>query len=322
MVSPSPAARRSVSSSSLGSASTARFEVAGALERADEARVHVFHVGRLHARVGERARLAVVVAQHEVRDLLAHGLEQIVAVRQRELPGPHDPVEEDLQVDLVVRHVDAGAVVDRVGVDEPARERVLDAPALGEPEVAALADDPAAEVGAVDADARRSPCRRRRRCDSVRAFTNVPIPPFQSRSTGARSRREISSFGVRCATSSGMPKRARTSGVIAIAFAVRGYTPPPGEISAAVVVVPRRTGSSNSRVRSANDDGRIGIRVEEHVPVVERGDQPDVPRQQHAVAEHVAGHVADADDREVRVLHVDAELRGSGASPTPTRPGR
>ena len=54
-------------------------QVAGELERADEARVHVFHVGGLHARVGERARLAVVVAQHEVRDLLAHGLEQIVA---------------------------------------------------------------------------------------------------------------------------------------------------------------------------------------------------------------------------------------------------
>ena len=33
----------------------------------------------------------------------------------------------------------------------PPRERVLDAAPLGEPEVAALADDPAAEVGAVDA---------------------------------------------------------------------------------------------------------------------------------------------------------------------------
>ena len=32
--------------------------------------------------------------------------------------------------------------------------------------------------------------------------------------------------------------------------------------------------------------------------VVERGQQPDVRRQQHAVAEHVARHVADADDRE------------------------
>ena len=42
-------------------------------------------------------------------------------------------------------------VVDRVGVDAPAGERVLDPPALGEAEVAALADDPAAQLRAVDA---------------------------------------------------------------------------------------------------------------------------------------------------------------------------
>ena len=35
--------------------------------------------------------------------------------------------------------------------------------------------------------------------------------------------------------------------------------------------------------------------------MVERGDELDVRREQHAVAEDVAGHVADADDREVVV---------------------
>ena len=42
--------------------------------------------------------------------------------------------------------------------------------------------------------------------------------------------------------------------------------------------------------------------------VVEGGDELDVLGEQHAVAEHVARHVADADDREVVVLDVDAEL--------------
>ena len=42
--------------------------------------------------------------------------------------------------------------------------------------------------------------------------------------------------------------------------------------------------------------------------VVEGGDQPDVARQQHAVAEDVAGHVADADDGEVLRLDVGADL--------------
>jgi len=32
---------------------------------------------------------------------------------------------------------------------------------------------------------------------------------------------------------------------------------------------------------------RVRIRVEENMPVVERGDQPDVLGQQHSVAEHV-----------------------------------
>ena len=52
----------------------------------------------------------------------------------------------------------------------------------------------------------------------------------------------------------------------------------------------------------------IGVRIEEHVPVIERGDQPDMRRQQHPVAEHVAGHVADADHREIGRLRIDAHL--------------
>ncbi len=44
------------------------------------------------------------------------------------------------------------------------------------------------------------------------------------------------------------------------------------------------------------------------MPVVEGGQQPDLFRQQHAVAEHVAGHVADADDAEGLGLDVLAKL--------------
>ena len=61
-------------------------------------------------------------------------------------PVGHDRVEQDLDVDLVVGAVDAAGVVDRVGVDAAAAERELDPPALGEAEVAALADDPAAQL--------------------------------------------------------------------------------------------------------------------------------------------------------------------------------
>ena len=126
-------------------------EVARLLERADEPGVHVLHRRGLFVGVGERARLAIVVAHDEPRDLVAHGLQQRVPIVDGELAGRDDAVEEHLQVDLVVGHVDARAVVDRIRVDEAARERELDAAALGEPEVAALADDAAVQLGAVDA---------------------------------------------------------------------------------------------------------------------------------------------------------------------------
>ena len=56
------------------------------------------------------------------------------------------------------------------------------------------------------------------------------MPPFQSRSTGARSSAWISSLGV--SDSASTPSAARASGESGIDFAVRGKTPPPGEISA------------------------------------------------------------------------------------------
>ena len=53
---------------------------------------------------------------------------------------------------------------------------------------------------------------------------------------------------------------------------------------------------------------RIGIGIDEDVAVVEGGRSLIVGRKQHAVAEHVARHVADADDGERRGLDVDVEL--------------
>ena len=56
--------------------------------------------------------------------------------------------------------------------------------------------------------------------------------------------------------------------------------------------------------------------------MVERGDEADVMREQHAVAEHVARHVADADDGEVVAVGIDVRDGGSGGAPTPTRHAR
>ncbi len=58
--------------------------------------------------------------------------------------------------------------------------------------------------------------------DSVDAFTYVPMPPFQSRSTGAASTARISSAGVSWLTPSAIPSAARTCGLTGTDLADRG----------------------------------------------------------------------------------------------------
>ena len=69
----------------------------------------------------------------------------------------------------------------------------------------------------------------------------------------------------------------------------------PRTCSVAVVVVPARARQLEQplALREASRGVRIGI--DEDVAVIERGDELHVRRQQQAVAEHVAAHVADAD---------------------------
>ena len=65
---------------------------------------------------------------------------------------------------------------------------------------------------------------------SSEALTNVPMPPFQSRSTGARRIARTSSSG--SSASASTPSAVRTSGESGTDFSVRAHTPPPGEIAA------------------------------------------------------------------------------------------
>ncbi len=188
----------------------------------------------------------------------------------------------------------------------PAARR-LDPRALGEAEVAALADDAHAQLGGVDAD-RVARAVHRVGVGLVEALTTVPIPPFHSRSTGARRTARIRSVGASSVSST--PSAARVS-------ATAGSTSP----RAGRRRRPRRSCRGRSRPRSSSRPARartaacarqshrrIGIGIDEHVAVVVGGDEADLLGQQHPVAEHVTGHVADAHDRERRRLGVEAEL--------------
>ena len=77
-------------------------------------------------------------------------------------------------------------------------------------------------------------------------------------------------------------------------MALREYTPPPFEIAALRVILPRRARQAEHPLTLPERARRVRIRIEENVLMIEGGNQADVRRLQHAVAEYVAGHVADA----------------------------
>ena len=68
----------------------------------------VDHRLRLSAGVRDRAVLLVVVAEDEPSDLVLHLREDRIALLLREVARCHRAVEQDLDVHLVVRAVDAG----------------------------------------------------------------------------------------------------------------------------------------------------------------------------------------------------------------------
>ena len=103
----------------------------------------------------------------------------------------------------------------------------LDAPELGQPEVAALADDlaprswwPLTRIASLA----RSPMAE---LSSVAALTYVPMPPFHSRSTGACRIAFISSAGVMVDVPLGRPRASTISRVMGTDFSDRSNTPPP-----------------------------------------------------------------------------------------------
>ena len=129
----------------------------------------------------------------------------------------------------MVGRVDAGRIVDGVGVDAPALARIFDAAELRRAEIGAFADDLGAHLAAVDAHRVVGAVAGVDIGSAPHALMKVPMPPKNSRSTSAFSSALISSAGDSLSTSS--PVSAFTSGDSGISFSVRGKTPPPLEIS-------------------------------------------------------------------------------------------
>ncbi len=100
---------------------------------------------------GDRQGLVVIVLEHMVRHRIGHGFQQRVAVIELHRALAHHRVQQDLDVDLVVRAVHARRVVDKVRIHAAALAGVLDARRLGDAQIGALADDLCIQFVRIDA---------------------------------------------------------------------------------------------------------------------------------------------------------------------------
>ena len=218
----------------------------------------------------------------------------------------HQLVEGDLDVDFVIAAVDAGRVVDRVGVDEPSAERVLGAGQLGEAEIPTLPHHVTAQHRRVDAHRVVGPVADRlvglgRRLH-VRA--DAAVPEQVDRRTQDRrdqlvgtQRVDVVADPQRTSHLVGDHDRLQRSRIHASS----------GRDERRVVVGPARSREIEQAMAFGVRRATRRIGIEEEVPMVERGDEPQVVGQQHAVAEHVARHVADAHRGDRVVVDIEAE---------------
>ena len=123
------------------------------LQRTHQARLPVEQDGRPRLGEGQPKRLQVVVLQDERLDLVGQRSEEGRAVHLGDAARLHQPANADLDVDLVIGGVDAGRIVDRVGVEPATVERIFDPGALRHSKVRAFADDLRPQCVGVDTQA-------------------------------------------------------------------------------------------------------------------------------------------------------------------------
>ena len=131
------------------------------------------------------------------------------------------------------------------------------------------------------------------------------MPPKKTRSTGALRMARIRSCGVsRSPTPSSFCASGRKPDLLgraridAAAFGNQRL----------VEILPARTRQVEQALALGERALRIGIGIDENVAVIEGGDELGGLLAQHAVAEYVARHVADADHRERRRGEVDVHF--------------
>ncbi len=285
-------------------------ELDGALEQADvfePAHQVLLSIEQVHGPGGgqlDLLRLVVVVLQHEESHLVGHARQQVVAALQREAAGFLHGAQQDLDVDLVIGAVHAGRVVDGVGVDQAAGLGEFDAAVLRAAEVAAFAEHLAAQLVAVDAEgvARLVAHLDVALVAGLHISADAAVVEQVHRRLEDGVEQLVGRHGGGLGADDGARLRAQGNGLGA---ARENATALADE--ALVVVVPAGARQFEQALALGKAGRNVGARVDEDVTVVERQHQLDLAGQQHAVAEHIARHVADAGHCEGLGLCVHAQ---------------
>ena len=242
---PAPGARALGHASDEGRNSSCRSSRPVGLERQHQRLVRLEQLVGDGLLLAEDLHLQVVVVQHLRADVVGESREQRVP-----LPAPRPSRRSTARSASTFRltswseqSTPAELSIASVLMWPPA-ERVLDAPRLGDPEVAALGDDARAQLAAVDPDR------------VVGAVADVVVRLGRSPSRTCRCRRSTAGPPARAGSPGrarpasrsrpSMPSAVRASGVSAIDFAARGKTPPPGGDRGRVVVGPRAAGRART----------------------------------------------------------------------------
>jgi hypothetical protein len=205
----------------------------------------------------------------------------------------------------VVGAVDPRHVVDGIVVEPPAREGVLDPAFLGEAKVATLADHTAAKLSSIDPHA----------VIGLVTDLGVALRTCLDEGTDAAVPKEVDGRAQKRPDQL-IRRESLRFHVERLAHLCQQRNPlgRPGKDPAAlgdgrwVVVAPGRGRQIKQPAPLSEARNRIGVGIQENMIVVERAHELDVRREQHPVAEHIARHVADADDREVIRLDGHSEI--------------
>ncbi len=254
----------------------------------------------------ERQHLVAIVADNARGNVVGASGERLVARVESKRAASDGRLEQNFEIDFVIRHIDAGGVVDRVGVDASAGERVLDARFLREAEIAALDHDLRAQFG------RRNPAR----VIGVIADVGVALDACAHVSADAavveqidrraqdRLHQRFAIERVEVASERHPRLRAQLDSLLS----ARKHAAA-GRDQARVVIRPLRARQFVQPFAFVETRCWIRLGIDKDVAMIERGDQFHVARAQKSVAEHVARHVADADDRDrLAVLDIAAHL--------------